>query len=164
MSNYLVTDTELTSVANAIRTKGETSSPLSFPSGFISAINDISGGGGTSQWEEINCNGSGFNLWDCWVIIDQSGNNMGAGCSVTVAGITRTNNSESKEYYHFYNIPLDAQISWYGAGDDIHFAWAKLDHWVDASSSYGTTNTSTTAKISHNASGTMMLLVASPET
>lgn len=47
MSDYIVTDTELTSVANAIRTKGGTSGSLAFPSGFVSAINDISGGGGT---------------------------------------------------------------------------------------------------------------------
>ena len=37
-------DTDLTSVANAIRTKGGTSAQLEFPSGFVSAINDISGG------------------------------------------------------------------------------------------------------------------------
>lgn len=45
MADYLVTDTELTSVANAIRTKGGTSSTLSFPTGFVSAIGSISGGG-----------------------------------------------------------------------------------------------------------------------
>lgn len=41
MADYLVTDTELTSVANAIRTKGGTSANLSFPTEFVSAINDI---------------------------------------------------------------------------------------------------------------------------
>lgn len=41
-------ETDLTSVANAIRTKGGTSSQLAFPSGFVSAINNIpTGGGGT---------------------------------------------------------------------------------------------------------------------
>ena len=44
MADYLVTDTELTSVANAIRTKGGTSASLSFPTDFVSAINAISGG------------------------------------------------------------------------------------------------------------------------
>ena len=47
MANYKVTDTELTSVANAIRTKGGTSSQLEFPGGFVNAINAISGGGGS---------------------------------------------------------------------------------------------------------------------
>lgn len=41
ITDYLVTASELTSVANAIRTKGGTSSSLSFPSGFVSAINNI---------------------------------------------------------------------------------------------------------------------------
>lgn len=41
-------DTDLTSVANAIRTKGGTSAQLAFPAGFVSAIDAIStGGGGT---------------------------------------------------------------------------------------------------------------------
>ena len=40
-------DSDLTSVANAIRTKGGTSASLAFPSGFVSAINAISGGGGS---------------------------------------------------------------------------------------------------------------------
>lgn len=44
MADYLVTDTELTGVANAIRTKGGTSSPLVFPSGFESAISAITTG------------------------------------------------------------------------------------------------------------------------
>lgn len=37
-------DTDLTAVANAIRIKGGTSASLTFPSGFVSAINTISGG------------------------------------------------------------------------------------------------------------------------
>ena len=43
MADYIVKDTELTSVANAIRTAGGTSSLLTFPNGFTSAINNISG-------------------------------------------------------------------------------------------------------------------------
>lgn len=40
---------DLTSVANAIRTKGGTSGSLAFPSGFVNAIGDIpTGGGGDS--------------------------------------------------------------------------------------------------------------------
>ena len=37
-------DADLTSVANAIRTKGGTSAPLAFPSGFVSAVNAIPSG------------------------------------------------------------------------------------------------------------------------
>ena len=39
-------DSDLTSVANAIRTKGGTSASISFPAGFVSAINAIPTGGG----------------------------------------------------------------------------------------------------------------------
>ena len=45
MTDYIATDTELTSIANAIRTKGGTSASLEFPDEFISAINAIGGGG-----------------------------------------------------------------------------------------------------------------------
>ena len=48
MASYKVSDTDLTSVANAIRTKGGTSSPLVFPSGFVSAVQNIPSGGGTA--------------------------------------------------------------------------------------------------------------------
>ena len=45
-SNQLNAD--LTSVANAIRTKGGTSDPLAFPNGFVSAVNAIPTGGSES--------------------------------------------------------------------------------------------------------------------
>ena len=41
MANYIATDTDLTAVANAIRTKGGTAAQLEFPSGFANAINAI---------------------------------------------------------------------------------------------------------------------------
>lgn len=41
-------DTDLTSVANAIRIKGGTNAQLAFPSGFVAAIGNISTGGGTT--------------------------------------------------------------------------------------------------------------------
>lgn len=46
ISTYAVTASELTSVADAIRTAGTTTEPLTFPSGFVSAIGDLGGGGG----------------------------------------------------------------------------------------------------------------------
>ncbi len=52
-------DTDLTSVANAIRTKGGTSASLTFPSDFVSAINAISSGGGsTLTIKSITANGT----------------------------------------------------------------------------------------------------------
>lgn len=48
--DYRVKGSDLTSVADAIRTKGETSAPLSFPLGFVSAIEDIPSGGGATNF------------------------------------------------------------------------------------------------------------------
>jgi hypothetical protein len=43
-------DTDLTAVANAIRTKGGTSAQLAFPAGFVSAVDAIPTGGGGSPY------------------------------------------------------------------------------------------------------------------
>lgn len=52
-------DTDLASVASAIRTKGGTSAQLAFPNGFISAIESISGGGTASLISKnITANGT----------------------------------------------------------------------------------------------------------
>lgn len=48
--DYKVVDAELTSIADAIRIKGGTSSQLTFPNGFITAVQNIpTGGGGSMQ-------------------------------------------------------------------------------------------------------------------
>ena len=47
MTNYVVTDSQMISLADAIREKGGTSASLTFPNGMISAISDISTGGDT---------------------------------------------------------------------------------------------------------------------
>ena len=66
MADYKVTDTELTSIANAIRTKGGTSNQLVFPTGFVSAVQAIpTGGGGGSVSDVVNILNiglSGFSL------------------------------------------------------------------------------------------------------
>lgn len=46
-------DADLTSVANAIRTKGGTSAQLAFPADFISAIEAISGGGDSGEIDGV---------------------------------------------------------------------------------------------------------------
>ena len=46
-------DADLTSVANAIRTKGGTSASLAFPAGFVSAVEAIPTGGGGYSIEDI---------------------------------------------------------------------------------------------------------------
>lgn len=56
MAEYLVRSEDLTTVADAIRTKGGTDAQLAFPGGFTAAIQSISSGGGLTV--------SGTNLHD----------------------------------------------------------------------------------------------------
>ena len=60
MAQYVVTDTELEAVADAIRLKGGTSADLEWTSGYIAAIRAISGGGGggTAMFARYVCTGS----------------------------------------------------------------------------------------------------------
>ena len=59
MADYKVTDTELTSVANAIRTKGGTQAQLEWPTGFADAVAAIpSGGSATLIEKSITQNGT----------------------------------------------------------------------------------------------------------
>ena len=48
MAEYLTNTTDLTKVASAIREKGGTSDPLVYPDGFVTAIQSIQTGGGTT--------------------------------------------------------------------------------------------------------------------
>lgn len=47
MAEYLTNTTDLTSVANAIRAKGNIVGPLVYPDGFVTAINNIQAGSGS---------------------------------------------------------------------------------------------------------------------
>ena len=58
-------DADLTSVANAIRTKGGTSADLAFPAGFVSAVQAIpTGGGGWTEFTAASGASGGKNVWD----------------------------------------------------------------------------------------------------
>ena len=84
MANYLTTDTELTSIANAIRTKGGTSDTLSYPTGFINAINNISTGSNVN----ITINYSDVVLFDLFRYIvseEATVTDNGTGTSVTIS-------------------------------------------------------------------------------
>ena len=58
MADYKVSDTDLTSVANAIRIKGGTILPLEFPDGFVDAVENIATGGSTLTTKTIRENGT----------------------------------------------------------------------------------------------------------
>lgn len=58
MADYKVTDSELTSVANAIRTKGGTQAQLEWPTGFANAVAAIPSGSATLIEKSIMQNGT----------------------------------------------------------------------------------------------------------
>lgn len=55
-------DSDLISIANAIRTKGGTSAQLEFPNGFISAVQAIPTGGSPTGTKQITTNGTGIDV------------------------------------------------------------------------------------------------------
>ena len=106
-------DSDLTSVANAIRNKGGTSAQLAFPAGFVSAIGDIETGGGG-----VSVNGIVSDLYKLRVsgdiILDDAVTNVGktilAGNPITslrgdhvthISGNTTFKNCSSLESVHF---------------------------------------------------------------
>ena len=54
MAEYLVTDSDMTKVADAIRAKGNTTDLLSFPDGMAAMINSIQSGGGGVEGVDIS--------------------------------------------------------------------------------------------------------------
>lgn len=59
MANYVVSDTSLTAVADAIRLKGGTSAQLEFPDEFVDAIGDIQTGGGSAVVQPLSVTENG---------------------------------------------------------------------------------------------------------
>lgn len=114
-------NSDLTSVANAIRTKGGTGAQLAFPSGFVSAIGDISGDGGGNANVSQDANG--------YIVVDDAapgggGGGGGGGSGPTFSEVTATssatnaraaalllapNLAENKVYYAIINKP---QSTW----------------------------------------------------
>ena len=58
MADYRATGTEFTAVADAIRTKGGTSAQLTWPNGFVSAVQAIPTGSGVVQPLSVTQNGT----------------------------------------------------------------------------------------------------------
>lgn len=93
MSDYKVTDSELISIANAIRTKGGTSSPLAFPNGFTSAVEAIPAGGSSilisksitanGTYNASSDNADGYSA--VTVNVSGSGGGSGSGNSITIS-------------------------------------------------------------------------------
>lgn len=97
MADYLVTDTDLTSIASAIRTKGGTSAQLTFPGGFVDAVGAIPTGGTTpTGTKQISISASGTITEDVtnYANVEVSVPQGSAGTPTAVKG-TMSNNSIS---------------------------------------------------------------------
>lgn len=53
MAEYLVQGESITAVADAIREKGGTTDPLSFPAGMAEAVRNIQSGGGDLSFVDV---------------------------------------------------------------------------------------------------------------
>lgn len=96
MADYLTNTTDLTKVANAIRTKGGTSSPLEYPDEFVTAIQDISGGGASNFVHGTFTTGSTAGATS--IEIPYTGNGYPVMAVVVVAG-----GAHDPAYLHWYD-------------------------------------------------------------
>lgn len=97
-------DSDLTSVADAIRTKGGTSAALAFPAEFVSAIAAIPSGGGGSLKYEIGT----FTLEND--VVNQSGyaipHNLGIAPDVVFVWPTPNGGTGPQRGYFYFKAPL----------------------------------------------------------
>jgi len=119
-------DADLTSVANAIRTKGGTSASLAFPAGFVSAIQNLPSGGGLPLLATL----------DVGSINSTSTSATDLGKSITVSGINA------------YDLLL-VVTSVNSVVNNRHQATARLI-WLTASSAIGTKDGATIANATWN--------------
>ena len=142
-------DADLTSVANAIRTKGGTSASLAVPAGFVSAIGDISGGGVTGYGDPYAMMMHGFGAytvddvsdviaWDTYA----NNTNNSRRCIVATAGEhqikRRTGASTYVDGSGLYPIEIPSgasklSLSQSGSGQVIVFFGAYSTEWVKVS-------------------------------
>lgn len=83
-------DADLTSVANAIRTKGGTSASLAFPADFVSAINSISTGVTPTGTKQISITSNGTTTEDVtnYASVEIEVNVSGGGATPLVVTLT----------------------------------------------------------------------------
>lgn len=110
MANYLVSGEDLTSIADAIRTKGGTSSQLVFPDGFEIAIDNISGGITPTGTKQISITQNGKTTEDItnYANVEITVNVQGGGATIKkeVGSFTPASNVLNFEVTGFDNPPI----------------------------------------------------------
>lgn len=118
-------DADLTSVANAIRTKGGTSSQMAFPAGFVSAVQAIPTGITPTGTKSITENGTYDVTQYASAEVNVSGGGGGAMAlldTITVTQQVRAVNVDISAYsslYNFIYIYIDAELT---ASDWIYYS------------------------------------------
>lgn len=95
MAEYLAKSEDLTAVADAIRTKGGTDAQLTFPSGFVSAVQAISGKGQVIEIVPAQ------NTTQISVPIEAMGDKIALGISSNVSGAGDVERVVSMAYSNF---------------------------------------------------------------
>lgn len=92
MADYIATDTELTTVADAIRTKGGTSAALEWPSGYAQAIANIPSGITPTGTISITSNGTHdvTNYASANVAVESSGGGLEPILTYPIGALTTT--------------------------------------------------------------------------
>lgn len=123
---YKTTESELTSIANAIRTKGGTSASLEYPTGFVSAINDISTGGGSKTVTISLTNPVSASSFQSFTIYEMTDNVKGSqiGSISSPSGSTTVQVSTNQLYCELRGGYIDTYISTgvYGCSGDVGFS------------------------------------------
>lgn len=126
MADYLTTDTELTAIADAIRTKGGTSASLTYPNGFVSAINAIpTGGGGGLTAKTITGYGTASVTPTGWNITDLQTNWE----TPKVLGLVASDSLTSSPLTYYVDAPGNGEIYCLGsitAPFDTIYEWIYL--------------------------------------
>jgi len=114
--DYKVTDTELTSIANAIRAKGGTSAQLTFPNDFVTAIGNIpSGSGGGDYYRLRYYTASGSVLLKTEYILANSHSSQSGDWSISPNGDTPIDLNTISTSTDLYMIVPD---NYYSSNDD----------------------------------------------
>jgi hypothetical protein len=130
MTDYIVAGADLTAVANKIRSKGGTSAQLEFPSEFISAIEAISGGGGSAVVQPLSVTRNGTynppNGVDGYapVTVDVSGGSIANGTTAPTA----SQGSDGDIYVQKRLLPSDVTFVDYLQGDGNQYILT--DHYA----------------------------------
>lgn len=123
MADYLTTDTELTSIANAIRTKGGTSASLSYPTEFVTAIQNLPTGGANLQTKSKTYTPSGSQQTD--TITPDSGYDGMSSVGVTVNAVPTADVNGSIDHAEYVTVSNQRKWRVYAG------AYAETEGWID---------------------------------